>query len=136
MQSAAAPDPNGTSEQLKATTSRASTVVQGPIEVDSSKPEDFDGQVDTTNEIPSPETLKKIEDYVVLDKDGKSRKFKTLYSRPNVARRVLVIFIRHFFCGVSSFLPHSVRLVGHFSNITPCAELPGLYPDPLRVDYP
>ncbi|KAK2593882.1 hypothetical protein QQS21_008402 [Conoideocrella luteorostrata] len=69
------------------------------IEIDKSKPEDFDGEVATTNELPSEETIKKIENYTILDKDGKTRTFKSLYSGNNVARRVLVVFIRHFFCG-------------------------------------
>ncbi|KAH7325819.1 AhpC/TSA antioxidant enzyme-domain-containing protein [Stachybotrys elegans] len=67
--------------------------------VDKSMPEDFDGEVSTTNELPSAEIVKKIENYIVLDRDGKSHTFKSLYSGPNVARRVLAIFVRHFFCG-------------------------------------
>lgn len=62
---------------------------------------DFVGDVNTNNDIPSQEVLKKVESMIVLDRDGKTRPFKSLYSGPNVARRVLVIFIRHFFCGVS-----------------------------------
>ncbi|QUC16153.1 uncharacterized protein UV8b_00394 [Ustilaginoidea virens] len=69
------------------------------IGIDKSKPEDFDGDVSTTNELPSADTIGRIENYLVLDRDGKSRTFKSLYSGNNVARRVLVIFIRHFFCG-------------------------------------
>ncbi|OAQ61725.1 ahpC/TSA antioxidant enzyme domain-containing protein [Pochonia chlamydosporia 170] len=67
--------------------------------IDKTKPEDFDGEVTTNNELPSDETIKKVENYIVLDRDGKSRTFKSLYSGNNVARRVLVVFIRHFFCG-------------------------------------
>lgn len=70
------------------------------IQIDKTKPEDFEGEIHTTNELPSPELIKKIDDYIVLDKHGKSYTFKSLYSGTNVARRVLVIFIRHFFCGV------------------------------------
>lgn len=76
--------------------------VPSAIEIDKSRPEDFEGEVQTNNEIPSAQTLKEIEDFIVLDSDGKSHAFKTLYSGTNVARRVLVIFIRHFFCGVRS----------------------------------
>ncbi|PQE21053.1 fmHP protein [Rutstroemia sp. NJR-2017a WRK4] len=60
---------------------------------------EFAGDVNTNNEIPTQEVLSKVESMLVLDKDGKTRPFKTLYSGPNVARRVLIIFIRHFFCG-------------------------------------
>jgi hypothetical protein len=68
---------------------------------DEVNPIDFQGSVDSNNELPSAETLRKIEDYVVLDKDGKSHPFKSLYTGKHVARRVLIIFVRHFFCGVS-----------------------------------
>jgi hypothetical protein len=62
---------------------------------------EFHGEVDTNNTIPTEEDLQKIESLMVLDKDGKTVPFKDLYNGVNVARRVLVIFIRHFFCGVS-----------------------------------
>ncbi|KUJ17941.1 uncharacterized protein LY89DRAFT_583519 [Mollisia scopiformis] len=64
-----------------------------PIEVE------FVGDVKTDNKLPSLKTLKKIENLPVLDQDGKAIPFKNLYTGPNVARRVLIIFIRHFFCG-------------------------------------
>ncbi|RDW81989.1 hypothetical protein BP6252_03101 [Coleophoma cylindrospora] len=60
---------------------------------------EFTGNVNTNDEIPSQAVLKKIEDYSVLDKDGRTIPFKSLYTGPNSARRVLIIFIRHFFCG-------------------------------------
>jgi hypothetical protein len=63
--------------------------------------EEFNGDVNTNNEIPSQEDLARVEKLTVLDKDGKTIPFKDLYNGPNVARRVLIIFIRHFFCGVS-----------------------------------
>ncbi|KAH0593113.1 hypothetical protein MHUMG1_09115 [Metarhizium humberi] len=72
---------------------------QPAVDIDKTKPEDFDGEVTTNNVLPSAETIKSIEDYIVLDRDGKSKTFKSLYSGNNVARRVLVVFIRHFFCG-------------------------------------
>ncbi|KAL7623017.1 hypothetical protein AAE478_006696 [Parahypoxylon ruwenzoriense] len=66
---------------------------------DSVNPQDFQGEVQTTNDLPTVETIRKIETYTVLDCDGKSRTFKSLYAGHNSARRVLIIFIRHFFCG-------------------------------------
>ncbi|KAI0473081.1 AhpC/TSA antioxidant enzyme-domain-containing protein [Xylariaceae sp. FL0804] len=62
-------------------------------------PPDFQGEVQTTNDLPSAQTLRAIEDYTVLDRDGKSHTFKSLYAGHNAARRVLLIFVRHFFCG-------------------------------------
>ncbi|KAL7949428.1 AhpC/TSA antioxidant enzyme domain-containing protein [Trichoderma barbatum] len=67
--------------------------------IDKTQPQDFEGELWTNNELPSAEVQKMIEDYIVLDRHGKSRAFKSLYSGSNKARRVLVIFIRHFFCG-------------------------------------
>lgn len=76
----------------------------GPsLDIDTKRPEDFKGQVQTTNELPSPDLLRKTENFIVLDKDGKTHTFKSLYTGPNVPRRVLVVFVRHFFCGVSLF---------------------------------
>ncbi|KAF7719690.1 AhpC/TSA antioxidant enzyme [Penicillium ucsense] len=50
-------------------------------------------------EPPSTKTLEKVADYSVLDKNGDKHTFKSLYEGPGSTRRVLVIFIRHFFCG-------------------------------------
>ncbi|KAH6604571.1 fmhp [Trichoderma cornu-damae] len=69
------------------------------LDIDKSTPQDFDGELSTTNELPSAEVQKMIDEYIVLDRHGKSRTFKSLYMGPNIARRVLIIFVRHFFCG-------------------------------------
>lgn len=66
---------------------------------------DFDGAVDTNHDLPTPETLRKIDKYVVLDRDGRSHTFRSLYTGRHVARRVLIIFVRHFFCGVGNPFP-------------------------------
>jgi len=67
---------------------------------DSVNPPDFEGTVNTNNDLPSAETIAKIADYVLLDRDGKTHTFKSLYSGKHAARRVLIIFVRHFYCGV------------------------------------
>ncbi|KAK7932381.1 hypothetical protein PG985_003093 [Apiospora marii] len=66
---------------------------------DDINPPDFQGEVLTNNDLPTQATLKKLENHTVLDSSRKSHTFKSLYSGPNVARRVLIIFVRHFFCG-------------------------------------
>ena len=63
--------------------------------------EDFQGEVVTNDELPSAETIRRIENYIVLDRHGKTHTFRSLYTGRSVARRVLIIFVRHFFCGVS-----------------------------------
>jgi hypothetical protein len=61
--------------------------------------EEFEGTIDV---IPSEKDLQKVGDLLVLDAQGQSRPFKELYNAPHVAPRQLIIFIRHFFCGVST----------------------------------
>jgi hypothetical protein len=63
--------------------------------------EEFEGLVHVNNDIPTPQDLDKVADMVVLDAQGQSIPFKDLYQAPLVAPRQLIIFIRHFFCGVS-----------------------------------
>jgi hypothetical protein len=63
--------------------------------------EEFQGEVVTNDELPSAETIRRIENYIVLDRHGKTHTFRSLYTGRSVARRVLIIFVRHFFCGVS-----------------------------------
>lgn len=53
------------------------------------------------DEPPSAKSLHKVEDYKVLDSKGEAHTFKSVYDGPDSTKRVLVIFIRHFFCGVS-----------------------------------
>lgn len=50
---------------------------------------------------PSAENLRRVADYKVLDSKGEAHTFKSLYDGPDSTKRVLMIFIRHFFCGVS-----------------------------------
>jgi hypothetical protein len=63
--------------------------------------EDFEGTVHVNNDLPTEKDLSKVEDLLILDAQGKSRPFKELYDASGVAPRQLIIFIRHFFCGVS-----------------------------------
>lgn len=96
---AAAETPTGSKTPEKATKTEGH--ISSPEDHHGVNPLDFEGSVDSTNELPSIETLRKIENYVVLDRHGKSHPFKSLYTGKHVARRVLIIFVRHFFCGVS-----------------------------------
>ncbi len=76
---------------------KAASAAATPSE-DAVNPTDFDGAVRTNNKPPSRDTLKRIADLPVLDRDGKTHPFHSLYAQPG---RTLVIFVRHFFCGVS-----------------------------------
>jgi len=79
---------------------------------------DFEGSVDSNNDLPSTATLSRIGNFLVLDRDGKSHAFKSLYTGKHVARRVLIIFVRHFFCGNCQEYLRSVS-----SSISPDALL-------------
>ena len=61
---------------------------------------EFQGDVEVNNDLPTATDLAKVADLVVLGADGTSRPFKSLYTGHGVPKRVLIIFIRHFFCGV------------------------------------
>jgi hypothetical protein len=78
----------------------------------------FQGEVNTNNNLPTQADLKRIENFNILDQDGKPVPFKNLYSGPNVAKRVLIIFIRHFFCGVR--IPHFPYSLSHNSKMNLC----------------
>lgn len=64
---------------------------------------DFAGDIKVNNNPPTKATLEKIAHLPVLDANKKSRTFKSLYAdNEDGPRRVLICFIRHFFCGVRS----------------------------------
>lgn len=73
---------------------------------------DFQGEVVTNDELPSAETIRRIENYIVLDRHGKTHTFRSLYTGRSVARRVLLVFVRHFFCGVSLLHNNPCGLLG------------------------
>ncbi len=62
---------------------------------------DFTGDINVSSKLPSQRDLERVADLPVLDSNGEPHPFKTLHSSPNGPQRVLIIFIRHFFCGVS-----------------------------------
>jgi hypothetical protein len=63
--------------------------------------DEFEGSIDVNNDPPTENDLDRVGDLLVLDAQGQSRPFKELYNAPHVAPRQLIIFVRHFFCGVS-----------------------------------
>jgi hypothetical protein len=93
--------------------------------------EDFEGSVDVNNDLPTEKDLERVGDLLVLDAQGVSRPFKELYNAPHVAPRQLIIFVRHFFCGVS--IAHINCLL---STSLTCAELPGIPAHTFLVHHP
>ena len=52
-------------------------------------------------ELPSQATLDEVGEINIKDKDGKEVPLKSLYTGKPANERQLIIFVRHFFCGVS-----------------------------------
>jgi hypothetical protein len=73
-----------------------------PVDADSDPAtREFHGDIKVSTSLPSKSTLEKSADLPVFDVDGKTVPFKSLYwSDGNESQKVMIIFIRHFFCGV------------------------------------
>lgn len=63
--------------------------------------EEFEGNVKVSNKVPTQADLDKCAELLLLDENNVSRTFKSLYTSESTAPRQLIIFVRHFFCGVS-----------------------------------
>lgn len=62
---------------------------------------DFDGNVKVSQKPPKPQDLERVASLPVLNSSNVSIPFRNLHtSTDGSPRRFLVIFIRHFFCGV------------------------------------
>ncbi|KAL9019998.1 MAG: hypothetical protein Q9185_002737 [Variospora sp. 1 TL-2023] len=61
---------------------------------------EFKGDIQVNDDPPTKNDLDKVAELPVLDVNGKPHAFRSLYtSDSNEPLRVLIIFIRHFFCG-------------------------------------
>ncbi|KAI9715386.1 MAG: hypothetical protein M1812_006031 [Candelaria pacifica] len=60
----------------------------------------FEGDIDVNNNLPTAKEISKAGELPILDANGTSHTFKSLYT-PNqgTPKRALIIFVRHFFCG-------------------------------------
>jgi len=63
------------------------------------------GDMVVSAEKPSAADIQSTADLPILDVDGNSHPFKTLYTSAQGPHKALIIFIRHFFCGVRSLPP-------------------------------
>lgn len=66
---------------------------------------DFRGDLEVSNKLPSASDMDNVAHLPVLDAAGASHAFTTLHAHAD--QRVLIIFIRHFFCGVRCPPPFS-----------------------------
>ena len=89
-------------------------------------PTDFDF-FHTSNNLPTRADLDAAGEHPVYDLEGRAHPFKSLYSGPrHEGQRQLIIFLRHFYCGVSLQSPSSDLLQLPFTNLPP--GLPSLPP--------
>jgi hypothetical protein len=56
---------------------------------------------DAHRELPSTQAIDKAGEHLIKDENGNEVAFKTLYTDKPADERQLIVFVRHFFCGVS-----------------------------------
>ena len=106
------------SDESSSHTEAASVDTKSTSPTEPSSPKgDFDGDIRVSQSIPSKADLKQAADLPILDVGKKSHAFKSLYSGERGARRILVLFIRHFFCGVSPGMTIWLRLLLNLPRI-------------------
>ncbi|KAJ9638926.1 hypothetical protein H2199_006787 [Coniosporium tulheliwenetii] len=84
------------SAEASSPTAKASTA---PSSCGCDPPADAYGTVKNPSEGPSQADIDACAELPVLDVNGKSHPFKTLYTGSDKASQQLLIFVRHFFCG-------------------------------------
>ncbi len=75
---------------------------------------DFEGDIEVNDKPPNSKMLASAASLPLLDEKGKKHTFKSLYEGKG---RVIVVFVRHFFCGVS--------LLQRILEAGPCCALRG-----------
>lgn len=82
------------------------------------QPDNFEGNIEVNDDPPNKYDIEKCRDLVVLDENGESHPFSSLFAGEGMAKRHLIIFVRHFFCGVSyPFLQMSSDPWWYLSNL-------------------
>lgn len=119
----------------KFTTDRATMAVSAASKANDPSG-DFKGDIKVNNNPPTKSDLEKVALLPVLDVNKKSHTFKSLWADDaNGPRRVLVVFIRHFFCGVRSqpsfLLQHLYP--DHALTFIRITELPRIPTNPLLI---
>ena len=62
--------------------------------------------------LPDAGTLKEVGELLIKDENGKEMQFKSLYEDPS--GRQLIVFIRHFYCGVRCIPRHDpIQAITH-----------------------
>lgn len=61
---------------------------------------DFDGSIGVSQKLPTETDLRNVAELPILNVKNDSVPFKSLYDGEQEGKKVLIIFVRHFFCGV------------------------------------
>lgn len=68
--------------------------------------EQFKEQINISDNLPDAQAVESAGEIPIFDSEGNSRPFKSIYSGElAIGEQQMVLFVRHFFCGVSIFLP-------------------------------
>ena len=65
---------------------------------------DFKGDIEVSNKLPSTAELDKAAKLPILDVNGKRKLFGNLFTGESASKKHLIIFVRHFFCGVCQYV--------------------------------
>lgn len=68
-------------------------------------PSGNDARTGAQYRLPSEEVIRQAGEVTIYDAEAKPVPFKSLYKADDQRKRVMIIFIRHFFCGVCPFSP-------------------------------
>jgi hypothetical protein len=69
------------------------------------------GTIDVSNQLPSRKTINDVAQIPVFDAEGREYRFGEILEwseHESQTRKVLVVFVRHFFCAVSSSAPQRI----------------------------
>lgn len=67
-------------------------------------PEKNPSTPDAHRALPEKKTVETAGEHLIKDEKGNEIAFKSLYTDKPAGERQLIVFVRHFFCGVSLFL--------------------------------
>ncbi len=75
---------------------------------------EFHGDIEVNNIPPNARMLESAAALPLLDQNNKKHSFKSLYEGKG---RIIIVFVRHFFCGVGHFHSLSVDLDPQFLTV-------------------
>lgn len=90
---------------------------------------EFPDSIDISDDFPDNEAVAEAGEVLIYDSDGNERPFKSIYSGDPIGEQQLVIFVRHFFCGVSTLF----FLLVHLQTVNNCSQgLSSISTSPLQ----